>query len=333
VRRRFAVWFAAGLLGTLLGLAHASEAPDSETIRKRAAWLMHWGDVEGLHRLRQEVDRLPRDAGDGDAPVESFWSGVEAALLTDGPSSRRYSRNVVALIERWTKQHADRPWVQALHLRALLVLVSELQAAAEPGDDSVRKELQAVVKQVNERASLYRALGLTNWDVARAALMWTIFFRTADEGMEQWAEGLASGRPEDDALDILVVQALATRPRLDARRIDRWVDRVTARTRASRGLEMYARLYGAAAAIRLGADLTKGTAARWELMREGFQAWIDRHPSPRNVRIFATHACLAGDQRASNGLLARLADAPGLTVWDEPLRPVIEACELQWKAR
>ncbi|MEZ5774921.1 MAG: hypothetical protein R3D33_09575 [Hyphomicrobiaceae bacterium] len=110
-----------------------------------------------------------------------------------------------------------------------------------------------------------------------------------------------------------------------ARDIETLANTAVARTAATDGLGVYARLYWYAANSHFGASLFKRSAADWPRLRQGIDDVLARYPDPWNVNSFAYLACLAGDREKTRELIDRLEGEPIVRAWKS--QAAFETCK------
>jgi hypothetical protein len=86
-----------------------------------------------------------------------------------------------------------------------------------------------------------------------------------------------------------------------------FADAAVARTRATEGKSMYARLYPELTTIEFDRDPFKDLGIPWSDLRAGFEDLVARYPSMKELGLFASYACRAGDGKTYRALQPKLA--------------------------
>lgn len=328
-------------LGLALSLAvqsHAEaqvpSAAPGQALEERATDLLWWGDFEALERLHAEVSGPGRREADGVSSLAYFRAGVRRALKgrTDAPDA--YFKAMDALTLHWTRVYPQSPLAYDLHARALEYHAWSYRgtgfANAVPPD--AWEDFGRYLRQATDFLARHADVALRGSDghlrlmsVGRASgwppdRLWAI----AEQGLKL--------NPDDDALYFEVLTALLPKWGGSAQAVDRYIQRVTERTRATRGLELYARLYSAAASEQFQHALFQDSGAQWALMKEGYEGMLARHPDPRRSNRLAYFACLARDKPTFLDLMDRIGEQPARDQWGTNPTRTLETCR-RWAAQ
>lgn len=93
-----------------------------------------------------------------------------------------------------------------------------------------------------------------------------------------------------------------------------FAENAVARTKATEGRAMYARIYWNVYS-GLGSDRFKRGELDWPKIRTGFDDIVKRYPDPWNLNFFASIACDAGDKATARRVLARIGDRIESAAW------------------
>jgi len=138
--------------------------------------------------------------------------------------------------------------------------------------------------------------------------------------------------PENDGLYLAVLTSLLPKWNGSPAQVDRFIAQVVERTRKERGMELYARLYSAAAAQEFEHRLLSDSGAEWPKMMAGFRDLQARYPSAWNLNRFAYFACLAQDKPTTLDLLEQIGPKPQLNRWGTNASRTYETCK-RWASQ
>ena len=88
--------------------------------------------------------------------------------------------------------------------------------------------------------------------------------------------------------------------------IETFARQAVERSRGVEGEGMYARIYWYAAQVNYKDDLFLESYARWDSMKAGFEAVLQRYPDQWNLQNYAHFACMAGDAETTATLFDRI---------------------------
>jgi len=138
--------------------------------------------------------------------------------------------------------------------------------------------------------------------------------------------GLAKNA-DDDGLYFALVNRLLPKWGGNYEAVDRFIADAVERTRAKRGMELYARLYATVSYDSAAQGLFEDTRASWAKMKAGFEDLISRYPHPDHRNQFAYFACMAQDREALRQQLAIIGSQPTLSFWGDNAERTFDACK------
>ena len=294
--------------------AWAQNARPEHPLANEAGMAAWWGDFEEFDRLYRVARLSSERSSTGETQVALVRGGF--VRIFNGDNNDAYYAQVAASTAQWVAAHPDSALAHAMHARALYArawfirggdYVNQVMPQAMAGFTRVmrlaEKELadhSALVMQ-DSTAHLYlimieRSLG-ASFDV-------------------QWAiaqDGLAKDKDNDAIYHELVISSL---PKWggNADQLEMIATDAVKRTRADRGLSMYADIYLHAAFIYRAA-LFRETQADWARIKQGFEDFLKQYPDPVIVNRYAFVACLAQDKATTKALLDRIGDRPETWQW------------------
>lgn len=239
------------LVGGLLLVtgAWAQQPLNEEAINDAAARAIFWGDFADLERQHQAQRQPPGQlTEDGRHPSDAYMQGLTRVFSGRNGAPGAYYTELDALTLQWVNQHPRSELAHALCLRALSAHAWHLRGGGYASTVSPQgwKGFSEVMGRALDWAATHREV-LLQGDLGERYLM--DIGVTQDWTMDQlWAVaqvGLAQ-QPNAAHLYLPMLQRLLPRWGGDARKIDRYILDVTERTRATQGLQLYARLYAVA---------------------------------------------------------------------------------------
>ena len=301
--------------------AQAAKSVEGNALTDRVAEAAWWGDYDELERLYAVARNATEPSAGGAAQLELFRIGF--ARIFNGANNDAFYSQLDALTGRWAEDHPASSLAQNMYARALYAHAwflrsggysSEVtpQAAAEfrrylgLARDVLRKQVDVV--KTDTTTNLYlimieRSEGTsfdTQWAIAQDALRKdpkeeAVYYEMVTATLPKWGGNA-------DELEVLVEHALR-------------------RTQATRGLEMYARIY-LTAAYEYKGGLFQQTHADWPKMKQGLRDILSRHPDSYNLDRFAFAACLAQDKPTTLEMLDRLGDKRDPAQWGKGVEGV-----------
>jgi hypothetical protein len=331
------VWLRA--VAAALGLALSTAAPAQDetwaAIDDRAMRAFWWGDFAELQRMHDRYMRPRERVVSGRLKLAALDVGLRRVVKHDMKDRSGYLAELEALTLRWTQEHPGSSLAHSMYADVLLEIAWSYRgtgfASTVPPQawEEFRKHVQRAADHMvrHADAALSTSEGhLTMITIGRAA-DWS------DE--RQWAIALAGLKinPQDDRLYENMVISLLPKWGGSSQKVDRLINEAVERTKAERGLELYARLYHEAAVGQYGGGLFTESGAQWERMRQGYEDLTLRHSDPINLNRFAYYACLAQDKATTYNLLERIAK-PDLAAWGDSANAArtFESCK-RWAVR
>jgi Domain of unknown function (DUF4034) len=330
-------WWRLGMAAVLAWALTTTAAAQTETwptIDKRAEQAYWWGDFDQLQRLHDQYLRPGERVPTGALKLSAFGAGLSRVVNHKIKQRTEYLAELEALTLRWTQQHPRSSLAHSMHAEVLMAVAWSYrgtgfantvppQAWAE-FRTHVQRAVDHMVKHADTALSTSEG-HVTMLNVGRAA-GWT--------HERQWAIAQAGLKlsPHDDRLYLKMVLSLLPKWGGSGQQVDRFINEAVERTKAERGLELYARLYHEAAVGQYGAALFAESGADWSRMKQGFEDLLGRHADPFNVNRFAYYACLAQDKPTTLDLMGRLGATPDLDAWGDNAAGTFETCK-RWAGR
>lgn len=293
----------------------------------RAELAFRWGDFDELERLLALAEQPGARVEGGYSALNVFRNGVGRVLAV-----RKYLSAYFVEMEGFTlaraKAQPDSPLAHALHVQTLLAhawwhrgngfnntVSPEARREFERRVDAAVAYAAAQSRVMLKDPFAYRLL----LDLGRAAgwpleRQWLL----AQEGLKQL--------PDDDDLYFALLQSALPKWGGSPAAVDRVVTEAVARTRSTRGLEMYARLYAEAADAQFQSELFTASRADWAQMKQGYQDLVSRHDTPVRHNQFAWFACMARDKATLLDELEKVGPAPDLESWGSNARSNFQGC-------
>jgi transposase-like protein len=317
---------AAGGLAPVTALA---APPDDEELAVDALFS---ADLDSLVRQNAALRGGAHD-DKGQLRLSLMRSAFQRVLQARDQDTIAYMDELERMTAGWAKARPDDPFVQALHGQALVSRAwwhrggGYSNTVTENAMAAFNRHLQRAVQHLSTNGQVAIKDSLTHYTLVRIGrgLGWKheVQRRLAFEGL--------AVNPHDDDLYFEVLSGTLPKWGGDANLVDRWIREATERTQASRGQELYARLYSAAAREQYEHQLFSDSRADWPRMRQGYEDWLARYPRDDIRQRMAYFACLARDRPTLQALLLRLGDRPDLESWGRNPQRVFEEC-LQFAA-
>lgn len=279
---------------------------------------LRWGDLDALERLYAKTRATDqRSPVSGRPAVDDFWSAIFNETSAGSRRGEGFYLQLDALTARWARQHPDSTLAALLHASGL-----QQRAWYHRGDgyrDSVSAqgaaEFERLLTESVER--LQEARQLASRDSA-----WNLLMLRAARGLgwdlrrqlELFDDGLRRN-PDHDALYFAMQASLLPKWGGSQQLVERFIAEAVRRTEATRGLEMYARLFAAYSDDQVKLELFTETRASWPSMKAGFEDRLRRHPMAGTRTRFAHFACLAGDRETLREQLELLGDRFERDAW------------------
>ncbi len=322
----------AAILLFLAGLAvpAQAQAPAEPNVPDLVEAAYRWGDFAELERLyaiygkagvRSELTGTPR--------VQHFWMGIGKINDSNLKVTEDYYRQLDALTSLWSREHPASVLAQLLYAKALIShawfyrgggLASTVSPAAW---DGFNKYLDLALTQLRRTEGL--AANDSSWDqtmlTTGLALNWS-----KRDLMAAFEAGIKKN-PQDDTLYFFMEDALLPKWGGDVGTIERFIADVVRRTRDTRGLEMYARMYAGISYGELNQGLFRSTNASWPSMKIGFEDLLKRYPHVDHRNMYAYFACMAQDRTTLNEQLELIGDKFEPVFWGDSPERTFEMCK------
>ena len=144
--------------------------------------------------------------------------------------------------------------------------------------------------------------------------------------MKVVSDGLARN-PDDFRLYHYTLVYLLPKWRGSDSEVGAFIDSAARSTFERHGLEIYARLYSAAAQDQYKHRLFADSPVSWPKMKQGLEDWTSRFPTIWNLNIYAYFACLAKDKAATKVLLEKIGSARILDIWEPNSQVMLSTCQ------
>lgn len=326
----------AGLLALAAPLAWAAHAEDEANakLKKQADNAFWWGDFAEMERLylqHNQPEKAP-GAGPGDAyqRLRNVRNGFDRVLERSSARKEPYLAELDALTLQWAKQNPASSLAHVLHTQVLIK-----RAWAYRGDGYAKSvppqawaDFEKYITQARDYLGTQATVALkdsgaywtvlmigraSGWDLARQKAV-------ANEGLKI--------NPGDLSLYHNVLTSTLPKWQGDTDQVERYVSEVVATTKASRGMEMYARLYASAAHEEYQHRLFENSHATWPKMKAGYEDLLKRDPRPYNHNAMAYFACLAKDKDTFLVQLEAIdREKPDLDAWGSNPRYTYDTCK------
>ncbi len=297
-----------------------------EDMRKAAEQAFWWGDFAELERLYQLALQPGPLVEEGHLMVAVFRNGA-FRVFNHNPASEQYHLNLVALTQRWAREHPQSALAHMLHVRARYALAwwyrgdgyantvsAEMWALFKQHIDAAIEHLGAHAEVSLQHSTAYSyALMLgrsAGWDRARLVAL-------VDAGLR-----LA---PKDFGLHQSMLTSLLPKWGGSEEAIDSYIDWAADKAGPEHGHMVYARLYNEVAG-EFQQDLFTRTRAQWPRMKLGWDQLVERFPTDNNINRYALLACLARDKPVLASLLERIGNAPNLRAWGHNAGRTLDGC-------
>jgi hypothetical protein len=152
-----------------------------------------------------------------------------------------------------------------------------------------------------------------------------------DEYLEFVGEGL-DRYPDYDPLYFKLAGYLSPNRFGSLEELETFAQDAVKRTQASRGYELYARIYWATGFYRPGQYAFQSPIASWSKMVKGMEEVVERYPDQWNINNFAYFSCINRDLVATIGFLQKVKEPVPATAWgDDEMN--YQACRLMVNLR
>jgi hypothetical protein len=249
--------------------------------------------------------------------------GIEKITDSSLRVTEGYYSQMDALTRQWALEHPQSVVAQLLYAKSLLSHAWFLRGSGYANTVSPAawagfgKYLNLAFDQLRHNEEMFAKDSSWNHlvlDVGRG-LGWRI-----DQLLPVFENGIAKNRDDDD-LYFTMQTAMLPKWGGDLETVERYIASVTQKTRETRGLEMYARLYAGLSYSEVKRSLFSATRASWPMMKAGFEDLLSRYPHVDHRNMFAYFACMAQDRQTLQEQL-RLMDGAFVRIFwgDNPDR-------------
>jgi hypothetical protein len=321
------------LVGWLLGvamMAHAAtpDAQEFEQLQNEVLAAMIWGDFATLQRLHDEWSRPGQQLITGWPKLAAFREGVDKGMRSPREGADLFHTELQALTLQWTREHPRSGLAHALYAGALVAQAWSIRGngLANTVPPQAWDDFHRLIRQAADH--LARAEGAIGSTLTHAELLSIGRVLNFDD-RQRWAlldDGLRRN-PEDLVLYRRALGSVLPKWGGSNAAVDRYIRRVTERTRERWGLSLYALLYAGAASEEYRHRLFEDSGARWSEMAQGWRDLLARHPSATTHNRFAYFACLARDKPVFLEQLEAIGEALDLEYWGANARRTFDTCK------
>ncbi len=294
---------------------------------KDAFWNGDFDEMERLNNFYLQKDRsnLTRYAR-----MYSVRNGFGTILHGFDGSTDLYFAEVQALTGEWAARHPDSPFAHILHAKAISARGWAFRGGGYA--NTVPPAAWADFRRYSEQAAQYlqahaqvafrdSEAHLTLMKIGRA-IAWP------PEKILLIAEHGLQIEPENDELNFEMMRNYLPKWGGNVKALDDYILNVLERTRATKGMGWYTRLYAQAADEQFHHALFEDSLIDWAKMKQGFEALIERERSSARINNYAYMACLAQDKATLRAQLTVLgSEKPNLEHWGENGARSYQACK------
>jgi hypothetical protein len=332
--QRWLVWVLCAFALARPVMAADETLTSASAINDAAADAFWWGDFDALQRMHTEYLKSGQFDADGRSKLGPFLDGLDRVFDGNKGMPDAYFVELEALTLSWTKRYPESSLAHALHAKALMAHAWSYRGngLANTVPPQAWADFNAYVERAAKHLAANAAVVLMTSTGHQTSV---VVGRSAGWGHERlWAITRAGldMNSEDETLYRSMLLSLMPKWGGNALVVDRFVREAVERTRAQRGLEMYARLYSAAAEQQFSQQLFKESGAQWTTMKQGFEDLLTRFPTASNVNRYAYFACMAEDKATALDLLARIGTKPEIDRWGSNGRRTYETCR-RWASQ
>jgi len=320
-----------GLLSLLCGLVQAGDAAPKKDINDQAADAFWWGDFDELERLHAQLRNSDQRNERGTLLLHEFRSGLNRVFDGYDHDTSAYFVEIEALTRQWATEHPRSALAHAMHARALYEHAWSYRGTgyANAVPPHAWADFRKYIRLASDHMATHSSVVMTN----STSHVYLLLIGRADGWPPErlWRIALDGLKlnPADDGIYFAFLTNLLPKWGGSAASIELFVQEVVARTRKDRGMEMYARLYSAAASDQFRHQLFTESEAKWTSLKAGFREIVARYPDPANINRFAYFACLAEDKATMLELIDKLGDKPVLRQWGSNPSRTYETC-MRW---
>jgi len=314
---------------SMLASAQDAEVAERTAVLQKAEAAFRAGDFDDLNRQVQTYMTTERRTKSGAFKIEQFDDGISKGMNFRGADAESQHKDLVARTESWVLRYPEIPLAHVLHARALLAYAYYFRGSgysntvpplAWAAFEKYAKQAADVLLKSQEVASAYTGWHATFINAARS-LGWPkeLVRRVLQDGVRR--------NPDDYRLYHHSLVYFLPKWHGSAEDVDGLIEYAEKSTVERHGLEIYARLYSAAAEGQFKHRLYTDSSVKWQKMRQGLLDWNSRFPTEWNLNIFAYHACIAQDKATTRDLLARIGGTPILRIWAPNSQVMFSTCQ------
>jgi hypothetical protein len=312
----------AGIALALLAAAASSsrhqpvaELEERRAIREHAARLLAAENFDELERIARDYRETGARTGSGIWKLTVLYGGIHDAVLLEPGDEDGWSR-LAARLKRWEQSHPLSPTPVIAQVIALKRYAWGLRPRSLLIEASTGSSTRFLTALEAARRLLAEKSGIAGAD-PHYYVLYAQLAHALGEDSGRFLEAVEEGIRRAPGYYQLYFAALDHFAHDEARRardLEAFANMAVARSRASEGLAVYARLYWYAADVYFDNELPESLAIDWNKMRAGIADVIARYPDPWNLNHFARFACAAGEIDTLKMLMQSI-DQPIAQAW------------------
>lgn len=322
------------LIGSNAVCLAASGDEDTATLAEKARIAFWVGDFVEIERLTQ-LSRAPKSEAEVKADlayqqrrqVRNGLNGVLGGYKGDG---ELYRAELDALTLEWARKHPTSATAHILHAGALLEHAWAYRGGgfANTVTPQAWADFERYLRRAAEYLNEHGDVAFTDSDAHLALIR--IGRGLSWPTSKLWSIAQAGLKVDPQNLGLYYAVLTSTLPKWQGStdEVEGYIREVLTLTKPTRGMEMYARLYSAAADEHYSHNLFTSSRATWPKMKAGFEDMLKRNADPDTRNAFAYFACMAKDRPVFLEQIEALGDRePEFDAWGNNARYTYEACK------
>jgi hypothetical protein len=322
--------FSAALALVSLRAPALAAEPTRSPITVAAEEAFWWGDFATIEQQNTDFRQAASRFGpDGRSRLDLFREGLYSVFYNEVENTEAYLKNMDALTLEWATEHPDSPLAHILHAKALVVHGWSYRGGGYVKDvpPEAWKEFHAYLKRAADHLKDHADVALKDSYAHLVLLEIGRGLGWSNEQMVAIADDGLKLDPEDLDLYFKVMESMLPKWGGNARVVDTYIKYATEKTRAKHGMELYARLYSAAADYEYRNTLFENSLADWSKIKQGYEDILARHPDSTIRRNrYAYLACVAKDRDTLLKVLAQLGTKIDISQWGSNPERSLEGC-------
>lgn len=298
------------------GCASVSSPPQSplnelelrQSEKRQVADLFLNGEFAALERLAKKYRKSGTRTPSGTWKLPLLYEGLDGTAMSYEKEEAAEWKRVFALFDQWIEQYPESPTPYIGKANALIKRGETFRGGswASRVDPADMKAYRDFCRQAGEILFEFEEIGsdVPEWYQAVAEV-----YRALGGGKQQFLAVVNEGLirfPDYDPLMFSAVQFLSAKWYGSDEELEAFIQERVAEGKASRGHELYARLYWSTGMRDQYTYAFKSEAANWDLMVKGMDDVLDRYHSQWNLQHFAWFACAASDMETASRYVAKV---------------------------